>query len=95
MILCSLMEGERSVGELVEKIGLSQSALSQHLARLRRDGLVRTRRCSQTIYYCVAGTQVPTMIETLHRLYCSSPATPFRDRIQLTASNAQAQLPAA
>ena len=51
MILCQLVEGEKSVGELVRSIGLSQSALSQHLARLRRDGIVNTRRSAQTIYY--------------------------------------------
>ncbi len=70
MILCTLLEGERSVGDLVDKIGLSQSALSQHLARLRRDGLVRTRRASQTIYYRMAGSEAPAVLATLHRLYC-------------------------
>jgi DNA-binding transcriptional ArsR family regulator len=69
-ILCTLLEGERSVGDLVETIGLSQSALSQHLARLRRDGLVRTRRASQTIYYRVAGAEAPAVLATLHSLYC-------------------------
>ena len=49
MILCQLQNGERSVGELERLVGLSQSALSQHLARLRRDQLVRTRRVAQTI----------------------------------------------
>lgn len=70
MILCTLLEGERSVGDLVDKIGLSQSALSQHLARLRRDGLVRTRRASQTIYYRMAGAEAPAVLATLHKLYC-------------------------
>ena len=70
MILCTLLDGERSVGDLVETIGLSQSALSQHLARLRRDGLVRTRRCSQNIYYRVAGAEAPAVLATLHSLYC-------------------------
>ena len=50
LILCQLVPGEKSVGELVRLVGLSQSALSQHLARLRRDNLVRTRRDAQTIY---------------------------------------------
>ena len=71
MILCTLLEGERSVGDLVDHIGLSQSALSQHLARLRRDGLVRTRRSSQTIYYRVAGAEAPAVLATLHSIYCS------------------------
>jgi ArsR family transcriptional regulator len=53
-VLCELAGGERSVGELVEASGLSQSALSQHLARLREDGVVTTRRQAQTIYYSVA-----------------------------------------
>ena len=70
MILCTLLDGERSVGDLVETIGLSQSALSQHLARLRRDGLVRTRRASQTIYYRVSGAEAPAVLATLHSLYC-------------------------
>lgn len=51
MVICALYQGEKSVGELEEIVGLSQSALSQHLARLRRDGLVNTRRHAQTIYY--------------------------------------------
>ncbi len=70
LILCTLLEGERSVGDLVDRIGLSQSALSQHLARLRRDGLVQTRRASQTIFYRMAGAEAPAVLATLHRLYC-------------------------
>src|SRR3546814_5445064 len=54
-VLCHLAERERSVGDLERLIGLSQSALSQHLARLRRDGLVTTRRNAQTIYYALDG----------------------------------------
>jgi DNA-binding transcriptional ArsR family regulator len=69
-ILCQLLEGEKSVGQLVALIGLSQSALSQHLARLRRDHLVRTRRASQTIYYALDGAHGRTVLDTLHRLYC-------------------------
>lgn len=70
MILCQLVDGEKPVGELVQRVGLSQSALSQHLARLRRDHLVRTRRCSQTIYYALAGGKASAVLETLHHLYC-------------------------
>ena len=69
-ILCLLLEGEKSVGQLVALIGLSQSALSQHLARLRRDRLVRTRRVAQTIYYALDGADAPAMLATLHQLYC-------------------------
>ena len=70
MILCQLLEGEKSVGELVRLIGLSQSALSQHLARLRRDRLVATRRSAQTIYYALAGAEARALLATLHQLYC-------------------------
>lgn len=70
MILCQLSEGERSVGELGQGLALSQSALSQHLARLRRDGLVRTRRESQTIYYRLASVPAGTIIEALYRVFC-------------------------
>ena len=72
MILCQLLAGEKSVGELERVIGLSQSALSQHLARLRRDDLVRTRRQAQTIFYSLNGTEARAVIETLHRLYCAA-----------------------
>ncbi len=70
MILCQLANGEKRVGELENIIGLSQSALSQHLARLRRDNLVQTRRSAQTIYYSLAGPEAQAVIETLYGLYC-------------------------
>lgn len=70
MILCYLAQGEKAVGEMEQLIGLSQSALSQHLARLRRDGLVKTRRESQTIYYSLAGGEASAVMETLHGIYC-------------------------
>ena len=73
LILCQLLEGEKSVGELERLIGLSQSALSQHLARLRRDNLVKTRRQAQTIFYSVAGQEASAVISTLYGLYCSVP----------------------
>lgn len=69
LILCQLMRGERSVGELVRFVGLSQSALSQHLARLRRDGVVGTRREAQTIYYTVASREALALLESLRDLY--------------------------
>jgi DNA-binding transcriptional ArsR family regulator len=72
MIMCVLAEGELSVGALNERIALSQSALSQHLALLRDRGLVRTRRESQTIYYSLADTDAIDLIEKLHDIYCSS-----------------------
>ena len=69
VILCELIGGEKSVGEMVRRVGLSQSALSQHLARLRRDDIVRTRREAQTIFYSLSAHQARMVIETLHRLY--------------------------
>lgn len=72
MILCELHKGERSVGTIQEAIGLSQSALSQHLARLREDNLVKTRRESQTIFYSLAGTQAERMIGLLYELFCAA-----------------------
>jgi DNA-binding transcriptional ArsR family regulator len=71
MILCELHNGERSVSELQRAIGLSQSALSQHLARLREDELVATRRESQTIHYSLASSRVSRLIGLLYELYCS------------------------
>lgn len=76
LILCQLLGQERSVGELERVVGLSQSALSQHLARLRRDDLVRTRRVAQTIYYSLKGTEVASVLETLYGLYCAPTGGP-------------------
>ena len=72
MILCTLAEGELSVGELNALIPLSQSALSQQLGKLRRHGLVTTRRESQTIYYALAHGPVDKVIHLLHDIYCAS-----------------------
>lgn len=70
MVLCSLAEGELTVGEINARVPLSQSALSQHLAVLRHDGLVHTRRAAQTIYYSLADGPAGRIIETLHGIYC-------------------------
>lgn len=70
IVLCELVKGERSVGELEAVAGLSQSALSQHLAKLREARLVKTRRESQTIYYSLADTGVSKVIGVLHDVYC-------------------------
>ena len=70
MILCVLSEGEHSVGQLNQRVDLSQSALSQHLAILREQGLVKTRRESQTIYYTLAPTDALRVIQLLHDIYC-------------------------
>jgi ArsR family transcriptional regulator, virulence genes transcriptional regulator len=77
LVLCHLAQGEKSVGELERLIGLSQSALSQHLARLRRDKLVRTRREAQTIYYALAGREAGAVMETLYNLYCEPVKAPL------------------
>ena len=71
LILCQLVTGEKSVGELERLIGLSQSALSQHLMVLRRHALVKTRRAAQMIYYSLNGTEVTAILATLHDLYCA------------------------
>ncbi len=78
MILCELNKGERSVGELEEVVPLSQSALSQHLAKLRESGLVITRREAQTIYYSLSDPRVQRIMGTLYELFCTAPATRSR-----------------
>lgn len=71
MILCKLVEwGEANVGALADAIGLSQSALSQHLARMRQEGLVAFRRDAQTLWYRIADPRVEELFATLHRLFC-------------------------
>ena len=72
LLLCQLVEGECSVGELNARVDLSQSALSQHLAVLRDEGLVTTRREAQTIYYALAEGPAQQILATLHRIYCSA-----------------------
>ncbi len=71
MILCELKDGERSVSSLESVVPLTQSALSQHLARLREGGIVATRREAQTIYYSLADERVERLIELLHELFCA------------------------
>jgi DNA-binding transcriptional ArsR family regulator len=73
MILCELLQGERSVGELEAVVGLSQSALSQHLAKLRGAKLVRTRRQSQAVYYSLAEPGIGEVVAVLYDLYCRPP----------------------
>lgn len=70
MVLCQLGDGERSVGQLQPHVGLSQSALSQHLAVLREDGVVATRREGQTIWYRIADPAAVRVITTLAEIYC-------------------------
>lgn len=70
MILCQLVEGERSVGELTESLGTRQSTISQHLSLLRRDGFVESRREGQSQYYSLVGEEARRILETLYDLYC-------------------------
>lgn len=71
MVLCALASGELSVSELLEKVDLSQSALSQHLAVLRREKLVTTRRESQSIYYSLSSSTAGKLVEFLYNTYCA------------------------
>ena len=70
LILCELKDGEKSVGELGELLELPQSPLSQHLARMRKEGLVKTRRQSQSIYYSLDSENASKLIDLLHQMFC-------------------------
>lgn len=71
LILCELKTGEKSVGELGERLNLPQSPLSQHLARMRKEGLVKTRRQSQSIFYSLDSENASTLIDLLYEMFCS------------------------
>ena len=71
MVLCKLVEqGEMRVGEIADALDLSQSALSQHLAKMRDEGLVGFRREGQSLFYSIADPRCEALLATLHRLYC-------------------------
>lgn len=71
LVLCHLAEsGELSVGDLVDRVGISQSALSQHLAKLREQGLVATRKEAQTVFYSVCDPKAAQLLTLLHDLFC-------------------------
>ena len=70
-ILCRLVEGERSVGELAQACGGAQPTMSQQLKRLKDAGLVEGRREAQTVYYRLVGNEAAAVLETLHTLYCA------------------------
>ena len=72
MILCQLSEGEKTVSELQTLLGLSQSALSQHLAVLRREKIVTARKHAQSVSYSLAGDEATKVMETLHDLFCGA-----------------------
>ena len=71
LLLCQLVEGERSVNELIALLSLPQSTVSQHLGILRREGLVKVRREAQTQNYSLAGNEARAILETLQTLYCA------------------------
>jgi ArsR family transcriptional regulator, virulence genes transcriptional regulator len=82
LIVCQLIDGERSVGDLAEFLGLRDSTVSQHLALLRRDGLVSARRDAQTIYYSIASDPAREVLKTLYQMYCAPPkATKTRNKL--------------
>lgn len=77
LLLCHLAgAGEMTVGPLAQMLGLSQPALSQHLARLREDGLVTTRRAAQSIHYRIADSRAARLLEVLRDLYCHPDSVP-------------------
>ena len=90
LILCNLLEGPLSVSELNERVRLSQSALSQHLALLREQRLVETRRESQSIYYSLPPGPVTQVMGLLQDLYCSTPTgRPGAGKVRKTRSGRQ------
>ena len=88
LILCSLAEGEKSVGELERLLEMRQPHLSQHLTRLRADGLVGTRRVSRTVFYRLGSEPAERMIGLLYELFCASDAAPAPVTDGVPAANA-------
>lgn len=70
MVLCHLVSGERTAGDLAESIGISQSALSQHLARLREAGLVESDKRGLSVYYRICSMEAQALLSVLHLIYC-------------------------
>lgn len=85
MVLCSLAEGEKSVSELEGVVGLSQSALSQHLARLRREKVVAARRAGQTVFYSLSGKEAKAVLDTLYQVFCQPSSSPSLHRVNAAA----------
>ena len=71
LILCNLVEGEKTVRELESLVGLRQTTLSQHLARLRYEGLVSTRRAAQNIFYSISSKESNQLLDAIHGMFCS------------------------
>ncbi len=81
MLICHLMEGRKSVGDLAELVGISQSNMSQHLTQLRLNGLVTSEREAQTIYYSIASEPAREIITVLYQQFCSDkPKKPPKGR---------------
>jgi ArsR family transcriptional regulator len=76
LVLCHLTEGEKSVTELEQLIGIRQPTLSQQLARLRSENLVATRREAKTVYYSLASPEVTLVIQLLHKMFCEQDKSP-------------------
>ena len=72
MLLCALADGEKSVSELTEALDMRQATVSQHLARLRQEGLVVTRRDAQTIYYSIADVTADSIVQVLYKRFCGA-----------------------
>ncbi|MCZ7660584.1 MAG: metalloregulator ArsR/SmtB family transcription factor [Xanthobacteraceae bacterium] len=75
LIICQLIERERSVGELADLLKIRDSTVSQHLALLRRDGLVSARRDGQTIWYAIGSAPARELVQSLYASYCGVPST--------------------
>jgi DNA-binding transcriptional ArsR family regulator len=75
IIICQLIEKERSVGELAALLKIRHSTVSQHLALLRKDGLVTARRDGQTIWYSIGSPQARALVRTVYRIYCAPAST--------------------
>ena len=92
LILCLLIDGEKSVGEIEEMLSLRQPAISQQLARLRADGLVETRREGKNIFYSLARSEVRDIVGTLHRSFCEAPRVKIAGRRRPARAAAHAKV---
>lgn len=89
VVLCQLATGERSVGELERAVGMSQSGISQHLALLRRAGVVAHRRVGQTVLYSIASAEALSVMGTLYSLFCVPAETAHAPRPQVATIDSQ------
>ena len=85
LIVCQLVEKERSVGELASFLDVRDSTVSQHLALLRRDGIVTARRDGQTIWYAIGSDSARDVVHTLYRAFCA-PAAACRPSTRRTVA---------